>query len=258
MKAARFELHVARDVGDALAALGNDGARPVSGWQSLGPMLNLRLAQPRLLVDLTRIAELRAVEETGEGVVYGAAITHAEIEDGAVPDPTGGALARVAAGIAYRAVRNRGTVGGSLAHADPAADWPVALAALGASVRVTGPNGTRRAAVADFIRGAFAAALGEDEIVSAVEVPRPSKEARWAFYKFCRKEGEFAEAMAAAFEDPARSIRRVVVGATETRPIVLDGEGHASALTDAIEDPVKRRVHEVAVARAVRTMEVLA
>ena len=95
----------------------------LAGGQSLGPMLNLRLAQPDLLVDITRIPELKRVEETDDSLSIGACVTHADIEDGRVPDVTGGALRDVARGIAYRAVRNRGTIGGSLAHADPSADW---------------------------------------------------------------------------------------------------------------------------------------
>ena len=106
-------------------------------------MLNLRLAQPELLVDLTRLGELKQVEETAETVSIGACVTHADIEDGRVPDVAGDVLGAVARGIAYRAVRNRGTIGGSLAHADPAADWISCLAALGASVVVRGRDARR-------------------------------------------------------------------------------------------------------------------
>ena len=122
----------------ALAERSNGIAKFIAGGQSLGPMLNLRLAQPELLVDLTRMGELKQVEETAETVSIGACVTHADIEDGRVPDVEGGVLGAVARGIAYRAVRNRGTIGGSLAHADPAADWISCLAALGASVVVRG------------------------------------------------------------------------------------------------------------------------
>src|SRR5215210_5184325 len=95
----------------------------IAGGQSLGPMLNLRLVQPDLLIDLTRIPELKQIEQTDDTIIVGACITHADIEDGRVPDVTGGALPAVARNIAYRAVRNRGTIGGSLTHAEPAADW---------------------------------------------------------------------------------------------------------------------------------------
>ncbi|MBJ3776738.1 FAD binding domain-containing protein [Acuticoccus mangrovi] len=254
MKAGRFDLLLAKDVGEAVKALQTEDAKAASGFQSLGPMLNLRLAQPRLIVNLTRIPELSAVEETADMVVYGAAVTHAAIEDGRVPDAAGGALARVASGIAYRAVRNRGTIGGSLAHADPAADWPTALTALGAKVRVAGPRGVRRAPVAGFVRGAFAPALGEGEVIVAVEVPKASAAARFGYVKFCRKVGEFAEAMAAAFHDPDTGVTRLAVGATEAPPQLLEGDfadlDARLATLDLGADPVRQRLHRTAARRA--------
>ena len=109
-------------------------AKIIAGGQSLGPMLNLRLVEPQLIVDITGLAELKQVERRGDELVLGACVTHADIEDGRIPDVTRGAMQGVAANIAYRAVRNRGTVGGSLSHADPAADWVSALSALGAKL----------------------------------------------------------------------------------------------------------------------------
>ena len=106
-------------------------------------MLNLRLARPALLVDIARTRDLRGALEDGDAVTYGAAVTHADIEDGRVPDATPGWLRSAACHIAYRAVRNRGTIGGSLAHADPAADWVNIMTALGAMVLVSGPHGDR-------------------------------------------------------------------------------------------------------------------
>ena len=132
-------------IAEAVALLAsNPDAKIIAGGQTLGPMLNLRLARPSLLVDVARIPELTRVDETADLVTLGAAITHAAIEDGRVPDFTNGYLARVAHGIAYRAVRNRGTVGGSLAHADPAADWLTAFVALDAEVVIAGPRGHAR------------------------------------------------------------------------------------------------------------------
>ncbi len=144
MKPAAFDYLRPRDLGEALVALrsGAGEAKPIAGGQSLGPMLNLRLARPKLLVDVSRIrGTAEQVVDEGDGWRIGAAVTHAELED----RPLAGCepLARVARLIAYRAVRNRGTVGGSLAHADPAADWPLVFATLDAQVRVAGPSGTR-------------------------------------------------------------------------------------------------------------------
>ena len=103
----------------------------LAGGQSLGPMLNLRLAQPRLLVQVNRLPELCGVAADADAVTIGACVTHAAIADGLVPDIGGGVLSRVAEDIAYRAVRNRGTIGGSLCHADPAADWVTVLSGVG-------------------------------------------------------------------------------------------------------------------------------
>ncbi|MGH7102247.1 MAG: FAD binding domain-containing protein, partial [Acetobacteraceae bacterium] len=115
-----------------LLAAGDGGAKAVAGAQSLGPMLNLRLVQPQLLVDVTGIPDLAGTREEAGWLVIGAAVTHAELEDNRGRDRTRAVIADIAFGIAYRAVRNRGTIGGSLAHADPAADWLVCATALGA------------------------------------------------------------------------------------------------------------------------------
>src|SRR3954469_15959430 len=132
MKAAAFDYLKPQDVIGAIKALaGSAGdAKALAGGQSLGPMLNLRLARPKLLVDVGRIESLREIRDEGDAWLVGAGVTHAELED----RPLAGCepLAAVARTIAYRAIRTRGTVGGSLAHADPAADWPLALCALGA------------------------------------------------------------------------------------------------------------------------------
>ena len=132
MKPAPFAYARPASLAEACELLAEEGAVAMAGGQSLGPMLNLRLAQPRLVVDLTAIAELKRADLDGEVLDLGACVTTADVEDGRVADVAGGMLAHVARGIAYRAVRNRGTVGGSLAHADPAGDWLSALVGLGA------------------------------------------------------------------------------------------------------------------------------
>ena len=124
MKPAPFAYARPRDLASALELLAREhGAiKIIAGGQSIGPMLNLRLVEPDLVVDVAGLPELRQAALEGNHLMLGACVTHADIEDGRVPDVTGGAMARVASAIAYRAVRNRGTVGGSLVHADPAAD----------------------------------------------------------------------------------------------------------------------------------------
>src|SRR5262249_34911007 len=142
MKASAFDYRCPASLGEAAAMLsGSAHAKIIAGGQTLGPMLNLRLARPALLIDITRIPEMTEAAETSGSVTYAGCITHANIEDGRAPDPTGGFLRRVARGIAYRAVRNRGTIGGSLAHADPAADWLSALSALDVDIGIRGPAG---------------------------------------------------------------------------------------------------------------------
>lgn len=236
MKAARFDYLRPVDRAGTIAALEDGSARPMAGGQSLGPMLNLRLARPGCVVDISRLPELRRVEERPDGILYGAGLTHAEFEDGAVPDPTPGFLARIAHGIAYRAVRNRGTIGGSLAHADPAADWPTTLAALGARVHLAGPAGTRELPVEAFILGAFETALAPGEIIAGILVPRRSAKARFGYRKSCRKVGEFAEAMCAVLVDPEGDVRRLAIGATEARQLVIAEAGAAINSLEIIDD----------------------
>lgn len=249
----------------------------LAGGQSLGPMLNLRLVQPDLLVDITAIPELKRVEETNDGVVVGACVTHADIEDERVPNVTGGALTAVARGIAYRAVRNRGTIGGSLVHADPSADWISSLAAIGAEVLIRGSGGQRTMAVEDFVTGIFEVALQPAEILEAVRIPRLSPSARWGFYKICRKTGEFAQALGAVLDDPDRSAFRLVIGAAESRPFVLtrdhsllgfkvnglgdtfDSRAISQALSTAgIRDAFDNRICVVALKRAIERARMIA
>ncbi|HET7849108.1 MAG TPA: FAD binding domain-containing protein [Pseudolabrys sp.] len=223
MKPVRFDYERPTELAAACALGGREDVtvKFLAGGQSLGPMLNLRLIQPDVLVDLTAIAELRRVEETSDSIVLGSCITHADIEDGRVPDAANGALRQVARGIAYRAVRNRGTIGGSIAHADPAADWISALAALGASAIVKGETRERRVPVEDLIVGVFETTLKPGELVAGIEIPRRSRAARWGYYKASRKTGEFAHAIGAFMHDHEQSVFRAVIGATGSKPIVL-------------------------------------
>jgi carbon-monoxide dehydrogenase medium subunit len=231
MKPAAFDYLRPRDLGEALAALRSAAgdAKPIAGGQSLGPMLNLRLARPKLLVDVSKIESLRQIRDEGDAWRIGAAVTHAELEDR--PLEGCAALAEVARAVAYRAVRNRGTVGGSLAHADPAADWPLVFAALDAVVRVAGPSGTREIRADVFMTAAFTTQLAEEEIVESIRVPKLGAGARWGYYKFCRKTGEFPEAAAALVLDPARRVARLFAGALDRAPQPLDSVARALAET---------------------------
>ncbi|MET0211134.1 MAG: FAD binding domain-containing protein [Burkholderiaceae bacterium] len=263
MKSAAFEQMRTDSVAQAVAVLANATgfAKPCGGTQSIGPMLNLRLVQVDQLVPLAHLDALRRTELLDDVLRIGAGVTHARIEDGLIPDVTHGLLPFVASGIAYRAVRNRGTIGGSLAHADPAADWVNTLCLLDAVVVLQGANGERRLRCTEFLVGAFTSALEPDEIVVAVEVPRFSASARWAYRKMCRKPGEFAEAIGAVWTDPQRGIARAVFGALGGMPLVVEGIDALNALSDpapmeralddaGLEDAYERKLHAVVMQRA--------
>ena len=236
MKPVDFDYARPASVAEALQMLGaNAGAKVLAGGQTLGPMLNLRLAQPALLLDITRIRELGAVTEKADAITLGATVTHAAIEDGRAPDSTGGFLARVARGIAYRAVRTRGTIGGSLAHADPAADWLSCLTALGADVLIAGQRATRTIPVARFVRGALQTELADDELLAGVGVPRFSSASRFGFHKICRKAGEFADAIGVAVHDPEHGLTRLVASTPAGAPILIENVPFNRAIPDTVE-----------------------
>jgi carbon-monoxide dehydrogenase medium subunit len=224
MKPAPFNYERPRDIASALSVMaGAEGVvKIIAGGQSLGPMLNLRLVAPDTILDITAIAELTRADISNGELTLGACVTHADIEDGRVPDVTRGAMQRVAADIAYRAVRNRGTIGGSLSHADPSADWVSSLMALGASLSLRSARGTRRVAMKDFILGALESIIAPGEMLEAVHVPARSASARWGYVKSCRKTGEFAHAIGAVLIDPEAGKARIVIGAVEAAPIVVD------------------------------------
>jgi len=265
MKPVAFDYAAPGDLASAvkLLAADNGTAKVVAGCQSLGPMLNLRLAQPTLLVDVRGIPELRETSESADTVTLGSCTTHAAIEDGHVPDATRGLMQAVAADIAYRAVRNRGTLGGSLCHADPAADWVSVLMLLSGVALIEGPAGRREVSIENFVTAPFSTALADNEILVGVRIPKLSGQARWGHYKFCRKPGEFAEAIGAVLLDSERGVCRAVIGATRGAPHIIadaaaiagqfDAE-RAYAAVDAAgvgDDPYQRHIHHVALQRAV-------
>lgn len=227
MKPQAFDYYQAESLTGAVEKMTTADAKPIAGGQSLGPILNLRLARPGALLDISGTRELRGSQRIEGGVIIGAAVTHAEIEDQMVPDNTGGILPRIARGIAYRAVRSRGTIGGSLAHADPSADWAITLSALGAQVILErhskkGPV-RRRLYVEDFITGAMQTALLPDELLIAAFIPDMRPEDRFGYFKLCCKTGELAHAMGAVLRSSSGNHQRVVFGALPGAPMVLTG-----------------------------------
>jgi carbon-monoxide dehydrogenase medium subunit len=180
-----FELTRANTVADAAAALARSGGKALAGGQSLIGAMKLRLAQPGTLVDLSGIAELKGIRKDGDALVIGAMTRHAEIAESSVVRSAIPALAAVAQGIGDRQVRNMGTIGGSIAHNDPAADWPAALLGLGATVVTS----RRRIVADDFFRGMYETALAADEVITAVSFPVPRKA---AYVKFPNPASRFA------------------------------------------------------------------
>jgi len=252
MKPAPFELARPATLAEAARRLreGDGMARAMAGGQSLVPMLNLRLAPVDCIVDLGRIAELREVRAEAGSVTFGACVTHAAIEDGLAHDPTGGLMRRIAGGIAYRAVRNRGTLGGSLALSDPSAEWVSLMMALDATIGIAGVDGEREVPAREFTLGAYTTALAEDEILATVRVPVLGPDARHGSFKMCRKTGEFAQSLAMAVSDPGLHYARVVVGATEGAPVVMEraAEAMRRAGGQAWSAAAEERVREAAAA----------
>lgn len=268
MKPASFEYLAPESLDEALGLLAEGGdTRPLAGGQSLVPMLNLRLAPAERVIDLGRIAALRAVLSGEEAIVYGALTPHAAFEDARVPDAAGGLLRETGAGIAFRAIRTRGTLGGSLALADPAADWLVTALALEARLHLRSGRGSRIVPAADFVLGAYTTVLEPDELLCAVEVGRRPAGERWGRCKIVRKVGEYADSLCVALRDREAGRARIVLGALDGAPLVLArtaaalaDDAKAGAWRDILEDelleqgvgdaPVRRR-HSTCVRRAV-------
>ena len=180
-----IEYQRAKSVADAAAALARSGGKALAGGQSLVGAMKLRLANPGTVVDLSGIAELKGIKKEGEALVIGALTTHAEVASSAVVKQAIPALAALAEGIGDRQVRNRGTIGGSIANNDPAADYPAAVLALNATVLTN----KRKIAADDFFKGMYETALAADEIITAVSFPVPKKA---AYVKFPNPASRFA------------------------------------------------------------------
>lgn len=194
MKAAAFDYVKAGSVEQAIDLLvrHGDDARVLAGGQTLMATLNMRLSEPALVIDITGLAALRGIEQRSEVLRIGALATHTQIEESPLVARHAPLLAQAAPHIAHRAIRNSGTWGGSIAYADPAAEWPACLLALGGTVIVQGPAGERRIAADDFFTGLYTTALRPDEIVVAGEVPVAAPD-RWSgMSQLARRHGDYA------------------------------------------------------------------
>jgi len=274
MKSAAFDYVVAKTVAEAASLLRQEGTvtAAIAGGQSLVPMLNLRIVVPELLIDIGGLEELKETGVTAAGIRIGALTTHADIEDGKVPDLFGGLMQKVASGISYRAIRNYGTIGGSIALADPAADWPVCLMALGADVRIATSNGARSQPINDFIQGQYTTSLAKDEIILGFDVPRSDAALRWGLFKVVRKSGAFADSIAVIVERGNSGAVSVALAGAVSCPYLLPtiakyvgaGETSEDVLRAAIArdltacapqaDSYLTRLHTSTILRAVRDM----
>jgi len=199
MYPAAFEYHAPASVQEALGLLGKlPDAKILAGGHSLVPMMKLRLAQPKNLIDLRKVSGLSGIREDRGALAIGAMTTHWEVESSSLVKAKCAVLAETAALIGDPAVRNKGTVGGSLAHADPAADYPATVIALGAEFVCEGPKGRRTVKVDDWFQGLMSTALREDELLVEVRVPIPAAGTGAAYMKFPHPASRFAVAGVAA------------------------------------------------------------
>jgi carbon-monoxide dehydrogenase medium subunit len=201
-------------------------AKALAGGQSLVPMLAFRLAQPALLVDLRKLADLRGIRISEKGVTLGAMVRWREIEDDERLKAAHPLLKAAIAHVAHYQIRNRGTVGGSIAHADPAAEMPGIAMTCDAEIAVVGKSGAHVIQAADFFQGALTTALTSDEIIVEIRLPAWPKTRRWGFQEFARRRGDFAMAAAAVFYDQDDSGKAAnahvgVIGVAD-RPLRLD------------------------------------
>jgi len=260
MKSAPFAYAAPTTIGDALEILGQndpDDVKIMAGGQSLVPLLNMRLARPELVVDLGRVADLDFIRSTETGVAIGAMTTKRAVEESDLIQREHPLFWESTLAIGHPQIRNRGTVGGSMAQADPASEYPAAAIALDAELVAVGSTGERVIAAEDFFVTYLTTSLEPGEILTEVRIPRSAPETGWSFQELARRHGDFAIVGAVAtlrleggaIADPRlvifgaadRAIRiREAEASVEGRPAGEEAmEAAASAIADAIEDPLE-------------------
>lgn len=245
MKPAPFDYVRAASIEEAVAALvASDGmAKVIAGGQSLVPMLNFRLVDAPLFVDINGIDGLSGITEADKGGIrIGALTRHYELETSTVVRDRYPVLHEAMKHVAHLAIRNRGTIGGSLSHADPAAELPAMSVLLDAEIVVTGPGGERRVAASEFFEAPLTTVLEPEEIVTAVELPPLSPGTGWGFEEFAQRRGDFAVAGVAALVD-GDAARIAVFGAHDT-PLRASGaeQAFASAGVDGAVDALRSEI----------------
>ena len=247
MKPAPFGYARAKSLDHAVALLAQYAdSRPLAGGQSLIATLNMRLSAPKLLVDLNALDELKRITHAGDTLTIGALVRHAEAEHSDEVACHAPLIALAMPHIAHPAIRNRGTIGGSIAFADPAAELPACLLALGGEVEIANADGRRRVAADDFFKGLFETALGPGDVLTAVRVPAARADSRYGFAELARRHGDYAlvglAATARADGETLRDVRLAFfgVGATPVRApaaeaALVRGEDAVAALAHDLD-----------------------
>ena len=252
-----FEYYAPRSLNDAVKFLADhrDDVKILSGGQSLLPLMKMRLSKPGFIVDIGRIPGLDTITETASHLIVGALVTHAQIETSDLLGNKCPLLPQTATTIADVQVRNRGTLGGSIAHADPAGDWPATALALDAEVKIAGPNGERWVKCAEFFLGLLMSVLEPDEIVTAIKVPVTSGD-KTAYLKAAPRSSGFAVVGAAVrlTLDAAGTCSRAAIGITGVTDKAYRAERVEQMLTGKKLDAT---VIEEAAREACRNIEVI-
>ena len=231
-----FEYFAPTALDEALSLLQEHGddAKVLAGGHSLIPTMKLRLAEPAVIIDIGRIGGLKGISESGGKLVIGALTTHHELESSDLVQQRVPLLAQTAAEIGDVQVRNKGTIGGSIAHADPAADWPATILALDADLQIAGPDGERTVKATDFFQGLYETDLGDDEILTAVHVSIPDANTKGTYLKLHQVASGFAlTGVAVVLTKSGDTCQSVSVGITGVSDTPYRASGVESALTGA-------------------------
>jgi aerobic carbon-monoxide dehydrogenase medium subunit len=238
---AAFDYEVAESVEHATALLGErDDAKLLAGGHSLLPLLRLRVVRPSLLVDVGRLRDLSYVRDVGDAIAIGALTRHHDVATSPLVQEHNPLVSYTASLIGDPQVRHRGTIGGSLAHGDPASDLPAIVLALDGEIDVAGPGGSRTVAAADFFRGTFETALGAGELVTEVRVPKLTGDHVWSYLKFRRRAQDWATVgVATVTRNGSAAIALANMGATPVRAAAAEeayAEGGVTAAGDAADE----------------------
>ena len=261
MKAPDFSYVRPVDMGEALAALAaaGEGGCLLAGGQSLMPMLNFRAVEPEVLIDINRISELADIDDQADSLRIGALVRHATLERSDLVRRHAPLIHEAVRHIAHAAIRSRGSIGGSLALADPAAELPACMMALDATIIARSNSGERRIAAEDFFLGAYETALGEAEILTAIDVPK-APDRRHAFGEITRRHGDYAIAgLAMTAETGGLTGARIAYFGIADRPVLVGNEAElddVELLGDpGASAPLKRQLTSVLLKRAIRDLE---